>query len=325
MHSLDYYRRQFAALRVDSIRSRYTEATTFRAPHKPLLLLSVLDLAASGLLPANRIELNDDLAEVYRASWKAILPGIKGSVILPFFFLRSQPFWHLVSKRGKEREASVVRHINSWKRFTDIFEGATLDEELFMYMQEPQAREVLRSVLLETYFSVQAQERLRLRSVVTTDVLLYSSYLLQPAQVAEVPHRFVERQAVRQQGFRRAIVVSYDHRCAQCGIKIRTPEGYSGIDAAHIIPWRTSRNDSPTNGLALCKLCHWLFDTGLTGVDQSYSIVLSPQLLSETNSPGHVALLAGRSILLPGIKELYPALSALEWHRLNVFRQQPFV
>jgi len=39
------YLQKLARLRTDKNRNRWTEATTFRAPHKPFLLLSVMDIA----------------------------------------------------------------------------------------------------------------------------------------------------------------------------------------------------------------------------------------------------------------------------------------
>ena len=33
-----------------------------------------------------------------------------------------------------------------------------------------------------------------------------------------------------------------------------------------LISWSESRDDRPTNGLALCRLCHWSFDEGLMSV-----------------------------------------------------------
>lgn len=64
------------------------------------------------------------------------------------------------------------------------------------------------------------------------------------------------KEKARDQGFRKAVVKAYDHRCAFCGIRIRTPDGHTVVDGAHIIPWSVSKNDAPQNGLSLCKLCH---------------------------------------------------------------------
>jgi putative restriction endonuclease len=42
------YLHQLTRLRTDTNRTRWTEATAHRAPHKPFLLLSILDLVAQG-------------------------------------------------------------------------------------------------------------------------------------------------------------------------------------------------------------------------------------------------------------------------------------
>lgn len=46
---LTHYLNTFSTLRSDTSRSRWTAATKFRAPHKPLLLLAVRGASGSGL------------------------------------------------------------------------------------------------------------------------------------------------------------------------------------------------------------------------------------------------------------------------------------
>jgi hypothetical protein len=46
----DRYRQAFSNLRTDAGRTRWPARTRHRAPHKPLLLLSVLDLFAQGAI-----------------------------------------------------------------------------------------------------------------------------------------------------------------------------------------------------------------------------------------------------------------------------------
>ncbi len=41
---ITHYIKTFSNLRSDTSRSRWTSATKYRAPHKPLLLLAVIDL-----------------------------------------------------------------------------------------------------------------------------------------------------------------------------------------------------------------------------------------------------------------------------------------
>ena len=104
---------------------------------------------------------------------------------------------------------------------------------------------------------------------------------------------------------------AYTHRCAFCGIRMRTIDGHTVVDAAHIIPWSVSHNDDPRNGLALCKLCHWSFDEGLLGVSQRYQVITSKALTAHNNIAGHLLTLHERPLVAP---------DALRWHREQCLR-----
>jgi len=53
---IEKYLQMLATLRTDRDRDRYPEITYHRAPHKPFLLLSVMDLIAQGRITENLIE-----------------------------------------------------------------------------------------------------------------------------------------------------------------------------------------------------------------------------------------------------------------------------
>ncbi|HEY8506447.1 MAG TPA: HNH endonuclease, partial [Gemmataceae bacterium] len=95
------------------------------------------------------------------------------------------------------------------------------------------------------------------------------------AAQAERRFRLVEAvQAVRDARFRPAVLQAYSHQCALCPISLNL------VDAAHIIPVkRPHSTDDPTNGLALCRLHHAAYDSGLVGVRSDYSILLNPRVL----------------------------------------------
>jgi len=59
------YLQMFANLRTDRGRDRYPEITYHRAPHKPFLLLSVMDLIAQGRITQNLIEPSFDLVGTF--------------------------------------------------------------------------------------------------------------------------------------------------------------------------------------------------------------------------------------------------------------------
>jgi predicted restriction endonuclease len=53
---IDKYLQVFATLRTDRGGDRYPEITYHRAPHKPFLLLSIMDLIAQGRITENLID-----------------------------------------------------------------------------------------------------------------------------------------------------------------------------------------------------------------------------------------------------------------------------
>lgn len=129
------------------------------------------------------------------------------------------------------------------------------------------------------------------------------------------PYEKPVEKPVRDQAFRRVIVKVYDHRCALCGIRIISPDSRTVVDAAHIMDWAVSHDDSPANGLALCKLCHWTFDSGLVGFDDDYRVIVNRSITRDGNLPGHIQQFAHRPMILPERKCYYPATENLAWHR----------
>jgi len=70
-----------------------------------------------------------------------------------------------------------------------------------------------------------------------------------------------EESVGRNPAFRRKVLEVYDSQCAACGLRIKLPEkDLTFVDGAHLIPFTLSRNDHPTNGIALCKNHHWAMD-----------------------------------------------------------------
>ncbi len=128
-----------------------------------------------------------------------------------------------------------------------------------------------------------------------------------------------EEKKIRDQGFRKAIVTLYEHRCAMCGIRMLTPEGHTVVEAAHVVPWSESYDDRPSNGMALCKLCHWSFDEGLMSVGEKYEVKVSKRVNLENNFPGHMLTLSDRSIFKPDEEKFWPGQENLDWHRGKVY------
>jgi putative restriction endonuclease len=319
---IDHYAGRFARLRTNKNRKVWSEVTVHQAPHKPILLLCVQDLFDSGEISSNLVEISDDLVELFGRHWERVLPFIRpGNLALPFFHLRGDGFWHLIPRH----EGTLLgSQITSLTRLRDEIVGARLDEDLYDLIRLEENRDRLRSILIETYFSREARQSLVEQSIVNRGAFVYSGELLRRPKDPTVQETLSLEEAylpaVRGQGFRRAVVTAYSHRCALCSIRVRTLDGHTAVTAAHIVPWSETRDDRPANGMALCRMCHWTFDEGLLGVSQVYEIIASGQLGILDNLPGYLTNLEGRGIVGPARKPLWPDTESLRWHQENVLR-----
>lgn len=314
------YARRFARLRTDKSSSRWPDATSNRAPHKPLLLLSVLDLFERGEVRSNSIGLDPELGELFAWYWKKVLPfDRRGNLALPFFHLRSEGFWRLLPRQGKEEVLGSASQIRSPSSLREIVGGACLDEGLYELLRVGISRDLLRSVLIETYFAPEVRGSLVEQGAVNREAFRYSRELLGWRGEQSVEEAY--RPAARDQGFRRAVVTAYAHSCALCGIRARTLDGHTVVDAAHIIPWSVGRDDRPANGMALCRTCHWTFDEGLLRVSPAYEIFASNQLSVSGNLPGYLISLEGRGIIRPVQQAYWPDPTSLKWHHDHIFRR----
>lgn len=319
---IDDYARRFARLQTNRNRKVWSGATAHQAPYKPLLLLCVLDLFDSDEISSNFVEISDDLAELFGQYCKhVLLYGRPGNLALPFFHLRGDGFWHLLPRHENARLGSQIAYM---ARLREEVIGARLDEELYDLMRSKENRDRLRSVLIETYFSPETRRGVLEQGAINRGAFVYSEELLRrpedPRVEETLPVEEAYRPAVRDQGFRRAVVTAYLHRCALCGIRVRTLDGRTAVAAAHIVPWSVTHDDRPANGMALCRMCHWVFDEGLMRVSSRYEILTSPHLTAIDNLPGYLTNLEGRGIVGPSQRPFWPDVESLRWHREKVFR-----
>lgn len=316
--NLSHYIDAFTRLRRDASQS-WPATTLGRAPYKPLMLLSVIDGIAEGSFTENVIRLGPDLCDLFNGYWDLAMPaGQSANIAMPFYYLQSEGFWHLIPYDGSSDRVSRIRKPSVSKLHRHV-EGARLDEELFLLLTTEEPREMLRTTLIQSHFAPEIHDALVLQGSINVEASRYSHALLEWARRDErVREPLAPPEPVRDQGFRRAIVAAYNHRCAFCGISIRTPDNHTAVDAAHIIDWSVSHDDDPRNGIALCKLCHWTFDAYLVSVSASYEIIFSKQLMATYNFPGHISTLEGRGIIGPEEHMLWPSLDNLAWHRARL-------
>ncbi|MDZ7815533.1 MAG: HNH endonuclease [Planctomycetota bacterium] len=173
-------------------------------------------------------------------------------------------------------------------------------------------------------------ERKGLGNVSSTDKQLWEQFRADSTMIAleaessfnklvapETERETISKERLVQRFFRKAVLESYENRCAVTGM--RKPEL---LNAGHIIPWRVSkeRRADPTNGIALNALHDRAFDRGLITFDEGLRLVLSPLLgnLAPVEVRKHFfSRFEGREIMKP--ERFHPDTSALEYHRKNVF------
>ena len=139
----------FAHLHVAQYRGR-------KAPHKAVLLLSVMDLIQSGTIDSPFIYLSDELIKQFDAVWKYYVgdsPYFKPDICKPFYHLQYESFWRLIGKNKSDGDIPYDKVNYTLKYLRDTYECAILDRWLFDAMQHQDIRGEIRSVLISTYLT----------------------------------------------------------------------------------------------------------------------------------------------------------------------------
>jgi putative restriction endonuclease len=279
------------------------EAKARFAPHKPLLLLCVIDLAEAGQLWSADLAKTPELRLRFDSYWRIVdlRWGGKPNLDLPFFHLKSQGFWTPRTKDGRVADgpdgtASVRLHAG--------FLEALHDREW---------RDMARRILVETWFPEVEQ------------AALYVALGFTDAKVRRLGYHVKDEtgdyQAKgRDARFRVVVVTQYRFTCALTGYGLHTRRGGSIVEAAHIHAFSKSRNDNPDNGLALTRDAHWMFDEGLWTVDERNRVLVSREIFTEWGPEARwLKRHHGRPLtFLEGV-QLRPAPQHFAWHRTDRF------
>lgn len=88
------------------------------APHKPIMLLSVLQMFQNGTYNSNKIYITPELVAFFKTNWNLLVTTTKHNCIIsyPFYHLKSSDFWKLVPKEGTlniDKLGSLVKSVNN--------------------------------------------------------------------------------------------------------------------------------------------------------------------------------------------------------------------
>jgi putative restriction endonuclease len=269
------------------------------APHKPLLLLVLAELAEQGKLPAKILPLTGELVFRFLAYWTVVAERRpqRPDIHLPFYHMRNDGCWIPLDADGHptlERRRAVA---------------AELDETFLACLNETNFLQQMRRILIAKYF-VDLAERTALYQLIGLSV--------PPNAIVKEDARLYEaaRERGREARFRLTVVPAYNYTCALTRYRLVTIDSGSIVEAAHIHQFADSRNNHPRNGIALCKNAHWMFDEGLWSLDDDYRVIIDRNRFDESGT--NELLLSAKAdtrILLPSDPNYWPDKTHLAWHR----------
>ncbi len=299
-----------------------------KAPHKPILLLSVIQLIHKGIITSNRIFITPELLLAFKNIWNVMVEsGHTANFALPFFHMRSEPFWFLVTKPGRELKVNNSKSIKSFKSLKESIAFAEIDKDLFKLLSEKSTKDILEQIIIQEYFTTTKSNYPH--TIINNEELKIENQILNVAKAEYQSHlrdlraqleedEFEEELFIRGGLFKRTIPKIYNNSCCISGMRIESSQNAQMIDACHIIPFSISNDDTIPNGISLSPNLHRAFDRGLITINQDYIVRLSPTI-NENNSVFSLSQFEGKQIILPEKTSWYPSPESLKWHNNEIF------
>ncbi|MET0760259.1 MAG: HNH endonuclease [Flavobacterium sp.] len=322
---LEKYVKQFKSLK------RASHQTMGKAPHKPILLLSVLQLIHKNDIQTNRIYITGELVIAFKSNWKRLVEtNHTENFSLPFFHLNSEPFWRLVFLNGQTDSQAKIKSISSFKSLKNNVAFAEIDRDLFNLLLNPLSRTIIEDFLLNNYFpsskaNYQAQEisgkydmEREIEKQIVNDTKEEYQILMNVISQKLSEDEIEEERFIRGSIFKREVPKIYKYQCCVSGMRIESTKNAQMIDACHIVPFCISKDDTLPNGITLSPNLHRAYDRGLITINEDYIVRISPTI-KENDSPFSISQFAGVRIFLPEDSKNYPSPENLMWHKKEVF------
>lgn len=302
------------------------------APHKPILLLSVLHEYEAGRIRDNRIFITPELTHSFSIFWNQLVTTDHDRrFALPFYHLTGEKggWWQLVPNPGCEIWLENAGSMRSFGNLSAAVAYAEIDVKLWELVSQKSTRQVLRKTLIDSYFPNKKNGGADIRDddylsdlrdeLVEETPVEYKARLL-GLKTRLDPETYQIEVYNRGTIFRREVVKLYDQTCCVTGLRVAATFTITMVDACHIVPFAKSFDNSLNNGIALCPNLHRAFDRGLFSVDENYRVVLSRKFTENEASPFSFRNLAGTQLALPRERRFAPSKNAFAWHREHIFQ-----
>lgn len=122
-----------------------------QAPHKAVLLLTIMDLIEAGVITNPKIVLTEKLEETFGRVWRHYIGSsliFTPKVATPFWHMQNEPFYRLFLNNGLDVSGMKAQYSVKWLRENTY---AIIDQELFSMMGDENARAEFRVTLIGTY------------------------------------------------------------------------------------------------------------------------------------------------------------------------------
>lgn len=291
------------------------------APHKPILLLSLLDAFDKGVVSSNKIFLSLEILAHFFDNWqKYVNTGNISDITQPIFYLQNdqidgEKWWFVKAKNG----FNFNKPIKSFEKLRLIVDHIYLHDDLFLHLSNSDFRRTARLELINCFFpSFDKQSMLTGFGKDSKYIDKLKEEMLNPDYgKAEIGLQVQKEQEkfIRGELFKKVVPEIYNYRCAFSGWGLRSRYNQSMVEACHIVPFSESRIDDVRNGISLCPNMHAAFDRGFVTVDENYKLVISKQFDEDKKNPFALSQFEGSKILLPSNPEWWPSQDYLKKHR----------
>lgn len=289
---------------------RRDKRNDYERPHKPLLILTLIDLVEAGLDAENHFQINEPLFKIWTSYFDIVKSqNDKPTVENPLFYLSGDGFWGLVARDdgGDIYRTKGTRSTPSRRWLQENSDFGQLEPEIYKFLCKPRYRTPLRKAIIGRYFPEYLH---KICDLSEKTIAALSNGRVVPAETVKTE----ESQTARSRAFSSLVLGLYDNRCTACGWRFDIG-GIKVGDAAHIVPWSKTQNDHPTNGIALCKNHHWAMDRGILvpGVDRRWHV--SKRLDSRNRDHRPIIELDNQPLFAPQERVFMPAESYLKWRQ----------